>query len=74
MFYVAAALLLGQGWAFSKHSAASITAGATGATQLTTRVLERLLPPVLWSAAHSLNMAARAVLGMKRPAEGSPVI
>ncbi len=53
---------------------ASITVSATWAMQNDARILEYLLPPVLWSAARYSSMAARDVLGVKIPAEGSPVV
>jgi len=39
-----------------------------------TSILECLLPLVLWNAARYSSMAARDVLGVKIPAEGSPVV
>jgi len=52
----------------------AITASATWATQNDARVLDRPLPPRLWNAAGNISMAERAVLGIKIPAEGSPVV
>jgi len=49
-------------------------ASATWSTQNNPRILDLLLPPVLWHAARSLSMAARDVLEVKIPAEGSPVV
>jgi hypothetical protein len=56
-----------------RHNA-SITASALWATQNDARVLEHLCPPVLWSAAPSVSMAERDVLGVKIPDEGTPVV
>jgi hypothetical protein len=53
---------------------ASITASAMWTTHNDTRILTRFWPPGLWNAAHSISMAERDVLGVKIPAEGSPVM
>ena len=53
---------------------ASITASATWAIQNDARVFEHLLPPVLWCAASYVSVTERDVLGVRIPAEGSPVV
>jgi hypothetical protein len=53
---------------------ASITAPATWPTENNTRILERLLPPMLWNSTRYISMAERDVLGVKIPTEGRHVM
>jgi hypothetical protein len=58
----------------TKPSWALITASAMWATQHDNSTLEPLLLPVLWNTARYSNMAEHDILGVKIPAERSPVV
>jgi hypothetical protein len=56
---------------FAVKSAVWITTLATRTTQKDARVLEHLVPPVLWSASCDVRMAEQDRRSVKIPVEGS---